>query len=241
MAQLCSDRTMDVFDLDAEDYAFSTQAGSAAQYPEVLSCLPSGVTRVLDAGCGAGYYGLRLAEHAARVIGVDASPRMIELARRRRLAASVSNAEFLVADLGALPFRDGSFDFVVSRNALHLTSMEATVPELRRVLRPQGRLFVHDLVTSHPRLRTLRSWQVIRTFMRVPGMLRSRGLRATGRIVRFRTSPAWLRHVTAGRVTTPDCFRHTCRKLLPGCAVKIRGDRVSVTWDAGGPGMEGHL
>jgi SAM-dependent methyltransferase len=231
----------DVFDLEPEDYAFSTQEASASQYPEVLSFLPVGVTRLLDAGCGAGDYGLRLAEHAARVIGVDMSPGMIELAKRRRLETSTSNAEFLVADLSALPFGDGSFDFVVSRNALHLTSMEATVPELRRVLRPQGRLFVHDLVTSHPRLRTLRSWQLLRTVMRVPGMLRSLGLRATGRIVRFRTSPAWLGHVTAGRVTTPERFRQICRRLLPGCEVRIRGDRVSVLWEAEGPGTEVQL
>jgi SAM-dependent methyltransferase len=231
----------DVFDLEPEDYAFSTQGASARQYPEALGFLPAGATWVLDAGCGAGYYGLRLAERASRVIGVDLSPGMIELARRRRREASASNAEFLVADLGALPFGNGSFDFVVSRNTLHLTSMEETVPELRRVLRPQGRLFVHDLVTLHPRLRTLRSWQLLRTAMRVPGMVRSRGLRATGRIVRFRTSPAWLRHVTAGRVTTPERFRQICRRILPGCEVRIRGDRVSVLWEAEGPGTEVQL
>ena len=224
---------MTVFDLDPEDYTFSTQATSARQYDEVLSFLPAGPALVLDAGCGAGYYSLRLAEHAARVVGVDLSPSMIALARRRQFEASIDNAGFLVADLGSLPFGDHSFDFVVSRNVLHLTPMETAVPELRRVIRPQGRLFVQDLVTSHPRLRMLRSWQVLRALTRVPGLLQSQGLQATWRIFRFRTSPGWLQHVTAGRLTRPGVFQSVCRQLLPGCEVSVQGDRVAVLWEAG--------
>jgi ubiquinone/menaquinone biosynthesis C-methylase UbiE len=227
---------MTVFDSSPEEYAFATQATSAHQYAEVLSYLPAGPVQVLDAGCGAGYCSLRLAEHAARVVGVDLSARMIALAKSRQAEASAGNAEFLVADLRRLPFRNHSFDFVVSRNVLHLTPMETAAPELCRVIRPRGRLLVQDLVTTHPRLRRLRSWQVLRTLMRVPGMLRAQGLRATWRIFRFRTSPGWLQHVTAGHLVTPDEYQSVCRRLLPGCEIDLHGDQIAVLWEAGNRG-----
>jgi ubiquinone/menaquinone biosynthesis C-methylase UbiE len=232
---------MTVFDSSPEDYSFATQATSARQYAGVLGALPAGAELVLDAGCGAGYYSLRLAEHAARVVGVDLSPRMIALAKSRQFQASLRNAEFLVADLGGLPFDDHSFDFVVSRNVLHLTSMEEAVPELCRVIRPRGRLLVQDLVAPHPRLRTLRSWQVIRALMKVPGWLKSQGLKATWRIFRFRTSPGWLQHVTAGRLVTPFAYQSVCRQLLPGCEISLHGEWITVLWEAGKRGNNREL
>jgi ubiquinone/menaquinone biosynthesis C-methylase UbiE len=232
---------MTVFDSSPEEYAFATQATSAHQYAEVLSYLPAGPVQVLDAGCGAGYCSLRLAEHAARVVGVDLSARMIALAKSRQAEASAGNAEFLVADLRRLPFRNHSFDFVVSRNVLHLTPMETAAPELCRVIRPRGRLLVQDLVTTHPRLRRLRSWQVLRTLMRVPGMLRAQGLRATWRIFRFRTSPGWLQHVTAGRLVTPFAYQSACRQLLPGCEISLHGEWITVLWEAGKRGNSREL
>ena len=227
---------MTVFDSSPEEYAFATQATSARQYDEARRYLPPGKPLVLDAGCGAGYYGLRIAEHAARVVGCDLSPRMIALAKSRQAEVSAGNAEFLVADLRRLPFRDHSFDFVVSRNALHLTPMETAARELCRVIRPRGRLLVQDLVTAHPRLRRLRSWQVLRTLMRVPGMLRTQGLRAAWRIFRFRTSPGWLQHVTAGHLVTPGEYQSVCRRLLPGCEIDLHGDQIAVLWEAGNRG-----
>jgi ubiquinone/menaquinone biosynthesis C-methylase UbiE len=223
---------MPIFDSSPEEYAFATQATSARQYDEVRSFLPPGRPLVLDAGCGAGYYSLRLTEHAAGVIGVDLSPGMIALAKNRQAEASAGNAEFLVADLRRLPFRDHCFDFVVSRNVLHLTPMETATRELCRVIRPRGRLLVQDLVTTHPRLRRLRSWQVLRTLMRLPGILRTQGLRAAWRIFRFRTSPGWLQHVTAGHLVTPGEYESACRWLLPGCEIHLHGDRIAVLWEA---------
>src|SRR5450759_5349228 len=64
--------------------------------------------RVLDLGCGAGRHALYLQRRGVRVTAVDASPRIVELARARGVKdARVANA------CGALPFRDGEFDTVV--------------------------------------------------------------------------------------------------------------------------------
>ena len=109
--------------------------------------------RILDAGCGSGPLFAALRERGAIVTGVDASAAMLELARRRL----GGDADLRVADLGdPLPFADGAFDDVIASLVLHyLEDWTAPLAELRRVLRPGGRLIVsvdHPL-QGHPLVR----------------------------------------------------------------------------------------
>ena len=109
--------------------------------------------RVLDAGCGSGPLFAALRDRGAIVTGVDASARMLELARRRL----GGDADLRVADLGdPLPFPDGAFDDAIASLVLHyLEDWTAPLAELRRVLRPGGRLIVsvdHPL-QGHPLVR----------------------------------------------------------------------------------------
>jgi SAM-dependent methyltransferase len=101
--------------------------------------------RVLDAGCGSGWYAARLATRGARVAGVDRSPRMLAHARARLGGDAVLAA----ADLaGGLPFASASFDLALSALVLHyLRDWGGALGELRRVLAPRGRLI---LSTHHP-------------------------------------------------------------------------------------------
>ena len=101
--------------------------------------------RVLDAGCGSGPLTAALQARGAIVTGVDASSAMIELARQRLGA----DADLHVADLGdPLPFADDVFDDVVASLVLHyLEDWVAPLRELRRVLRPGGRVV---LSVPHP-------------------------------------------------------------------------------------------
>lgn len=100
---------------------------------------------VLDVACGPGLYAEELVARGARVIGLDNSPRMIELGRRR-----VPRAEFRIHDLADpldwLP--DDSVDLVLFALALeYVDDRTATLRELRRVLRPDGALVLSRL---HP-------------------------------------------------------------------------------------------
>jgi SAM-dependent methyltransferase len=101
--------------------------------------------RILDAGCGSGPLSAALRDRGAVVTGLDASAGMLALARKR-LGDDVA---LRVADLrDPLPFDDGEFDDVVASLVLHyLEDWEPTLAEIRRVLRPGGRLIAS---VDHP-------------------------------------------------------------------------------------------
>jgi ubiquinone/menaquinone biosynthesis C-methylase UbiE len=108
--------------------------------------LPEGA-RVLDAGTGPGRVPLALARAVPglRIDGVDLSPEMVAEARRAAAAAGASRVTFTVADVAALPFMDDTFDLIVSSMSLHhWADPAAGVHELRRVLRPGGRMWIYD-------------------------------------------------------------------------------------------------
>ena len=100
--------------------------------------------RVLDACCGTG--DLAVAAHAAgagSVVGLDFSEPMLERARRK-----APELAFIQGDVLALPFQDASFDVaVVGFGIRNVTDLEVGLRELRRVLRPGGRLGILEITT----------------------------------------------------------------------------------------------
>ncbi|MEU6727134.1 class I SAM-dependent methyltransferase [Nonomuraea wenchangensis] len=142
------------YDPIAEGYAAENETSLVNAYyerPAMLE-LAGDVAgrRVLDAGCGAGPLFAALRERGAVVTGVDASAGMLELARRRLGA----DADLRVVDLaGSLPFPDDTFDDVIASLVLHyLEDWGPTLTEIRRVLKPGGRLLVS---VDHPFVITL--------------------------------------------------------------------------------------
>ena len=89
---------------------------------------------LLEVGVGSGRLLGALAERGWDVTGVDAAPRMVELARE-----PVSAAKLEVARAEELPFEAGAFDVVVAIGVLEYGDVEASLRELARVLRPGGR------------------------------------------------------------------------------------------------------
>ncbi len=113
---------------------------------------------VLDVGCGTGSLALLARQQVGpngRVAGIDGSPEMI--ARARRKAAKVkAEVSFEVAPAQALPFDDGSFDVVLSTLMLHhlpRPSREQLGREIRRVLKPGGRVLAVDFARSNKKPR----------------------------------------------------------------------------------------
>ncbi|MGA7759224.1 MAG: methyltransferase domain-containing protein [Ilumatobacteraceae bacterium] len=96
---------------------------------------------VLDIGCGCGVTTLLAAADAHRVLGLDISNPLIEIAARRAAAAGVGNAEFIVADAQTHPFADGEFTLVMSQFGLmFFDDPEGAFENIRRSLAPGGRL-----------------------------------------------------------------------------------------------------
>src|SRR5215207_7690714 len=139
----------DHYDGFAESYSMDNESSLFNAYYErpAMIDLAGDVNghRVLDAGCGSGPLSAALLAKGAIVTGFDSSSAMVKLARQRL----GENAALHVADLSQpLPFADGAFDDVVVSLVLHyLRDWTAPLAELRRVVKPGGRVIV---VVNHP-------------------------------------------------------------------------------------------
>lgn len=167
--------------------------------------------RVLDAGCGTGRFSERAAGLGAKVVALDIGPALLMRTRQKCDAAPAC------ADIARLPFRDDSFDVVISSECIeHTVSPRLAVRELVRVTRPGGRLvitcpnrfwFWSCAVANYLKLRPYEGlenwpgWLQLRSWIRASGAktLRSTGIhlfpfviRRTEKLLRFldRAGPA---------------------------------------------------
>jgi len=141
---------LDAYEALAEAYAavIDTKPHNAYyERPATLSLMPEVEgKRVLDAGCGPGVYSEWLIERGAEVVAVDASPKMVELAKRRLGAVTDVRQANLSKPLTFLD--SSSFDIVLSPLVLeYIEDWGSTFAEFYRVLRPDGH-FVFSV--THP-------------------------------------------------------------------------------------------
>ena len=92
----------------------------------------------LDLACGTGDISFDLASRGARVIGLDITPRMLQLARAKRESSPI-RPRFLAGDMMALPFADAQFDVVSTGYGIrNVPVIEPALAEIKRVLRSGG-------------------------------------------------------------------------------------------------------
>jgi ubiquinone/menaquinone biosynthesis C-methylase UbiE len=95
---------------------------------------------VLDYGCGSGDNTVLVASHGGKVIGVDISPELIELAEKRLAQHNLAeSAEFRVGSAHELPLEDESIDVVFGMAILHHLDLQLASKEVFRVLKKGGR------------------------------------------------------------------------------------------------------
>jgi demethylmenaquinone methyltransferase / 2-methoxy-6-polyprenyl-1,4-benzoquinol methylase len=105
--------------------------------------------RVLDSCCGTGDLAIACLRAGGRVTGLDFSERMLDRARRKS-----DEVEWVEGDALALPFAEGSFDAAtVGFGVRNLEDLGKGLGELRRVLRPGGRLAILEITTPRGLLR----------------------------------------------------------------------------------------
>ena len=117
--------------------------------------IPKKDMALLDVGCGTGLHLYLYRKYQCALYGIDPSPSMLEIAQKRLVDA----ARLHLGDASDMPYEDKRFDLAIAMLALHEMNpptRSAVVQEMKRVLKPSGRLLLIDF---HPGpIRPLQGW-----------------------------------------------------------------------------------
>lgn len=105
--------------------------------------------KVLELGCGTGYFTAELARTGARVTAIDISSELLQIALTQRPAANVS---YEVANAYALTYSTASFNSVVGSSVLHHLEVESALREIYRVLKPAGTIHFTEPNMMNPQI-----------------------------------------------------------------------------------------
>ncbi|HWY39274.1 MAG TPA: class I SAM-dependent methyltransferase [Chthoniobacterales bacterium] len=147
-----SESTDSLFERVAWLYAFCRERLFRDDTDRIIAALwpnrsPSSGVRVVELGCGPGFYSRKLAQQFPQiaVTGVDRSERQLCWARERVNAGRINNCSFELVNVLSLPCADGSFDaLIASRIFTILPERRRAVAEMFRVLRTGGRCFIAE-------------------------------------------------------------------------------------------------
>ncbi len=192
-----------VFSKLAEDYSFWEHHNSEERYSRIsalLEDLDCANLTCVDIGCASGALCRVLSRSFYRIHGFDASAELIGLADKMSHETSTDNVEFFTANSDDLPLSSQSVDVAICYGSIHEMPLEATISEIRRLLKPGGRLIIFDY-QKDDRSFLLRLLNNLSTTMRsAPIYLKSKGLATSARLLKFRLNPLWLSHISR------DCF-----------------------------------
>lgn len=110
--------------------------------------------KILEVAAGTCICGRAFARHSAYVTCLDATSEMLEIGKKEAGAEHLDNMMFVKGVAEELPFLDDSFDIVISRLAFHhFVNPESIFSEMKRVLKPYGKLVIMDMTMQNEDLR----------------------------------------------------------------------------------------
>ena len=189
----------------------------------LLKHIPQDCESVLEIGCGAGAFARLMAKRAGRVLALDLSPQMIQIARER--SQEYANIDFRVANVLEWKFPAGQFDCVASIATLHHLPMEEMLTKMKSALKANGTLLVLDLFQGEGLPDVLRSALAVLVSTTLK-------LIKTGRVRPSRAErEAWAEHGQRDSYLTLSQVRKICENVLPGAQVrKHLLWRYSIVW-----------
>jgi len=173
----------------------------------IIGALPPPPAEVLDCGVGGGWTSRFLARAGYRVLGIDVSSKMIEMAEEDRLAERLDHLSFRVAEYEALDFQE-QFDAVLFFDSLHHAADErAAIAAAARALRPGGILVTHEPGEGHALTETskraMERWDVTEKDM-PPRVIIALGQVAGLRLKRVLPDPASVERIAFARPATGE-------------------------------------
>jgi 2-polyprenyl-3-methyl-5-hydroxy-6-metoxy-1,4-benzoquinol methylase len=194
---------------------------SAEQF--LLRQIPAETKSALDVGCGEGVISRAIAARGIQTLGIDASPRMIELARSQSDESSL--LEYRVVDILADSTPPGTFDLVISVAMAHHAPLERVVEYLVSAVAPGGTLIIQD-VTTRPGIRHL-------LINGIAWLARHLGLLPGTERRRAKVQELYDRHGAGERYLNQSDVEDVYRKILPGARIHHHlGWRYTAVWRA---------
>ena len=131
------------FDSFATEYDFMASLQTKNDF--FLNNLSRNKSSVLDIGCGSGILAFDLAKYYEKVVAVDISPEMLEIAKLKR---SAPNIQYLFMDAENL-ILDEKFDLITSANTFHhFRNLPNTLQTIKKLLKPGGKVVLLDNVSE---------------------------------------------------------------------------------------------
>jgi len=212
------------FDSFAIEYDFMASLQRKNDF--FLNNLSRNKNSVLDIGCGSGILAFDLAKHYEKVVAIDISPEMLDIAKLKRSAVNIQyllmNAENLILD--------EKFDLITSANTFHhLENLPATLPAIKKLLKPGGKVVLLDNVSEVETPATIvYIYSAVRDFL--PDWMKY-GWRKAWRLFKFRTSRPWLGHLATDKYLSVQKFKEIYSGHFPNCYLTKMGCFIGMIWE----------
>ena len=218
-----SDRYV-AFDDFATEYDFAATLQSQNDF--FTKNLSTNKGTALDIGCGSGILAFELAKYYTNVVAVDLSAKMLAIGTQKR---SASNIEYIQMDANQLTL-DRKFDLIVSASTFHhLQNLPATFQAIKTLLNPHGKVVFLDHVSECERPAI--SGYISGASRDFISDCSKYGFRNASRLLKFRMSPSWLKHLASHRYLSEGRFKKIYGRYFPGCYFVKLGGFMGVIWE----------
>ena len=221
----CQSRNKSVtFDAFATEYDFAASLQNQNDF--FTNNLSASKGAALDIGCGSGILAFELAQYYDRVVAVDLSAKMLDIARQKR---SAPNIEYIQMDASQLAL-DRQFDLIVSAATFHhLPNLPAALSSIKKMLNPHGKIVFIDNISEVEKPATI--GYILGAARDFRPDCSTYGFRNALRLLKFRLSPGWLKHLASDRYLSERRFRKIYGRCFPGCYFVKLGCFMGVIWE----------